>query len=60
VYTIDEVNAIDSKESSIVESDNAKNASYGMSVVDLEKAIQGDIDEMTALLNGDNLKQDIE
>jgi hypothetical protein len=32
--------------------------SYGMSVVDLEKAIQGDIDEMTALLNGDNLKQD--
>jgi hypothetical protein len=29
-----------------------------MSVVDLEKAIQGDIDEMTALLNGDNLKQD--
>jgi hypothetical protein len=31
--------------------------SYGMSVVDLEKAIQGDIDEMTALLNGD-LKQD--
>jgi hypothetical protein len=25
-----------------------------MSVVDLEKAIQGDIDEMTALLNGDN------
>jgi hypothetical protein len=28
-----------------------------MSVVDLEKQ-QGDIDEMTALLNGDNLKQD--
>jgi hypothetical protein len=26
-----------------------------MSVVDL---VQGDIDEMTALLNGDNLKQD--
>jgi hypothetical protein len=31
--------------------------SYGMSVVDLEKH-KGDIDEMTALLNGDNLKQD--
>jgi hypothetical protein len=58
VYTIDEVNAIDSKESSSRKCDNAKNASYGMSVVDLEKAIQGDIDEMTALLNGDNLKQD--
>jgi hypothetical protein len=29
--------------------------SYGMSIVDLEK--HNDIDEMTALLNGDNLKQ---
>jgi hypothetical protein len=29
--------------------------SYGMSVVDLNS---GDIDGMTALLNGDNLKQD--
>jgi hypothetical protein len=59
VYTIDEVNAIDSK-SSIVESKATmqRMLSYGMSVVDLEKAIQGDIDEMTALLNGDNLKQD--
>jgi hypothetical protein len=59
VYT-DEVNAIDSKESSIVESKATmqRMLSYGMSVVDLEKAIQGDIDEMTALLNGDNLKQD--
>jgi hypothetical protein len=58
VYTIDEVNAIDSK-SSIVESKAMQRMlSYGMSVVDLEKAIQGDIDEMTALLNGDNLKQD--
>ncbi|MFT4983501.1 MAG: cell wall-associated protease [Flavobacterium sp.] len=60
VYTIDEVNAIDSKESSIAESKVTmqRMLSYGMSVVDLEKAIQGDIDEMTALLNGDNLKQD--
>jgi hypothetical protein len=49
VYTIDEVNAIDSKESSIVESKATmqRMLSYGMSVVDLEKAIQGDIDEMT-------------
>jgi hypothetical protein len=35
VYTIDEVNAIDSKESSIVS--KATMLSYGMSVVDLEK-----------------------
>jgi hypothetical protein len=39
VYTIDEVNAIDSKESSIVESKATmqRMLSYGMSVVDLEK-----------------------
>jgi hypothetical protein len=37
VYTIDEVNAIDSKESSSRKCDNAKNASYGMSVVDQKK-----------------------
>jgi hypothetical protein len=38
VYTIDEVNAIDSKESSIVESKATmqRMLSYGMSVVDLE------------------------
>lgn len=60
VYTIDEVNAIDSKDSSILESKVTiqRMLSYGMSIVDLEKAIQGDIDEMTALLNGENLKQD--
>jgi hypothetical protein len=58
VYTIDEVNAIDSKRV-LVESKATmqRMLSYGMSVVDLE-TIQGDIDEMTALLNGDNLKQD--
>jgi hypothetical protein len=38
VYTIDEVNAIDSKESSIVESKaTMQRLSYGMSVVDLVK-----------------------
>jgi cell wall-associated protease len=59
VYTVDEVNAIESKDSAILESKATmqRMLSYGMSVVDLEKAIQGDIDEMTALLNGDNLKQ---
>jgi cell wall-associated protease len=59
VYTIDEVNAIDSKDTSILESKVTmqRMLSYGMSIVDLEKAIQGDIDEMSALLNGDNLKQ---
>jgi hypothetical protein len=38
VYTIDEVNAIDSKESSIVESKATmqRMLSYGMSVVDLK------------------------
>jgi len=59
VYTIDEVNAIDSKDATILESKVTmqRMLSYGMSIVDLEKAIQGDIDEMSALLNGDNLKQ---
>ncbi|CAM2849956.1 S8 family peptidase [Flavobacterium frigoris] len=59
VYTIDEVNAIDSKDTSVLESKVTmqRMLSYGMSIVDLEKAIQGDIDEMSALLNGDNLKQ---
>jgi hypothetical protein len=28
--------------------------SYGMSVVDLEDAIQGDIDGMISVINGDN------
>ncbi|SEB06054.1 Subtilase family protein [Flavobacterium gillisiae] len=59
VYTIDEVNAIDSKDATILESKVTmqRMLSYGMSIVDLEKAIQGDIDEMSAILNGDNLKQ---
>ncbi|MEZ7498313.1 S8 family peptidase [Flavobacterium sp. Arc3] len=60
IYTSDEVNAIDSKDTTILESKVTmqRMLSYGMSIVDLQKAIQGDIDEMTALLNGDNLKQD--
>jgi subtilisin family serine protease len=60
VYTIEDVNAIDSKDSSILESKVTmqRMLSYGLSVVDLEKAIQGDLDEMTALLSGENLKQD--
>jgi subtilisin family serine protease len=60
VYTIEDVNAIDSKDPSILESKVTmqRMLSYGLSVVDLEKAIQGDLDEMTELLSGENLKQD--
>jgi hypothetical protein len=58
VYTIDEVNAIDSKESSIVESKATMQRMLSWHErCWSRKAIQGDIDEMTAL-NGDNLKQD--
>lgn len=60
VYTIDEVNAIDSKDTSVLESKVTmqRMLSFGMSVVDLEKAIQKDVEEMASLLNGENLKQD--
>ncbi|TDE06663.1 S8 family peptidase [Flavobacterium hiemivividum] len=60
VYTIDEVNAIESKDTSILESKVTmqRMLSFGMSIVDLEKAIQKDLEEIIATVNGDNLKQD--
>jgi cell wall-associated protease len=60
VYTVEEVNAINSKDTLVSESKVVmqRMLSYGLSVVDLKKAIQGDIDGMIAVLNGDNLKQD--
>ena len=59
VYTIEEVKAIDSKDAAVMESKATmqRMLSFGLSVVDLKKAIQGDIDGMVAVLNGDNLKQ---
>jgi cell wall-associated protease len=59
VYIVDELKAIDSKDAAVMESKATmqKMLSYGLSVVDLKKAIQVDIDGMTAVLNGDNLKQ---
>jgi cell wall-associated protease len=60
VYTVEEVNAVNSKDTLVSESKVVmqRMLSYGLSVVDLKKAIQGDIDGMIAVLNGDNLKQD--
>jgi cell wall-associated protease len=57
-YTIEELNAVDSKDSLVMESKviMQRMLSYGMSVVELEDAIQGDIDGMISVLNGDNLK----
>jgi len=60
VYTAAEVNAIASDDVTIQKSkaQMIRMLSFGRSVADLEKAIQGDIDEMTALLSGENLKTD--
>jgi cell wall-associated protease len=60
VYTIEEVNAIESKGTSVLESKVTmqRMLSFGMSIVDLEKAIQKDLEGNATLLNGDNLKQD--
>jgi subtilisin family serine protease len=60
VYTVEELNAIDSKDTAVMESKVTmqRMLSYGLSVVDLKAAIQNDINGMAAVLNGDNLKQD--
>jgi cell wall-associated protease len=58
-YTIEELNAVESKDPTVMESKvlMQRMLSYGMSVTELEDAIQGDIDGMISVLNGDNLKQ---
>jgi cell wall-associated protease len=58
-YTMEELNAVESEDVPVMESKVVmqRMLSYGMSVVDLEDAIQGDIDGMISVLNGDNLKQ---
>jgi cell wall-associated protease len=58
-YTIEELNAVESKDPPVMESKvlMQRMLSYGMSVTELEDAIQGDIDGMISVLNGDNLKQ---
>jgi subtilisin family serine protease len=59
IYTVEELNAVESKDAPVMESKIVmqRMLSYGMSVVDLEDAIQNDIDGMISVLNGDNLKQ---
>ena len=59
-YTVDEVKAIDSTDPAILEAKGMmmRMLSFGLPVPDLKKAISGDLEGMTALLNGDNLKQD--
>ncbi|WP_339657722.1 S8 family peptidase [Flavobacterium frigidarium] len=59
-YTVDEVKAIESTDSTILEAKGMmmRMLSFGLPVVDLKKAISGDLEGMTTLLNGDNLKQD--
>jgi cell wall-associated protease len=59
IYTVEELNAVESKDAPVMESKVVmqRMLSYGMSVVDLEDAIQNDIDGMISVLNGDNLKQ---
>ncbi|WP_367756039.1 S8 family peptidase [Flavobacterium sp. WC2430] len=59
VYTIKEVNEIESKDSTLLGSKvmMQRMLSYGLSVPELKVAIKDDIDGMIALLNGDNLKQ---
>jgi cell wall-associated protease len=60
VYTSKEVNDIKTDDALVQKSKAMmqRMLSYGMSVVDLEAAIKEDVDGMTALLSGDNLKVD--
>jgi subtilisin family serine protease len=57
-YTAEEVNAINSEVPAILKSkaDMQKMLSFGMPIAELKEAIQKQLDEFVALLNGDNLK----
>ena len=59
-YTVEEVNAITSTDPVLQKSkaDMQKMLSYGMPVSELKEAVQKQLDDFNALLNGDNLKTD--
>jgi subtilisin family serine protease len=59
-YTVEEVNAITSTDPVLQKSkaDMQKMLSYGMLVSELKEAVQKQLDDFNALLNGDNLKTD--
>ncbi|MBE0390575.1 subtilisin family serine protease [Flavobacterium sp. 7E] len=60
VYTAEELKAIESKDAAVMESKVTmlRAFSFGLPVADLKKAVEGELTGMTALLSGDNLKQD--
>ncbi|TDE31608.1 MULTISPECIES: S8 family peptidase [Flavobacterium] len=60
VYTIEEVNAIVSQEPATQKSKAAMQQmlSYGLPIADLKVAVQKQLDDQIALINGDNLKTD--
>ena len=60
VYTVEEVNAIVSQEPAIQKSKAAMQQmlSYGLPLADLKVAVQKQLDDQVALINGDNLKTD--
>lgn len=60
VYTVAEVNAISSEDDAIKESKKTMQQmlSYGMPIADLKDAVEKQLEEQTALANGDNLKTD--
>ncbi|BDB54277.1 peptidase S8 [Flavobacterium ammoniigenes] len=59
-YSVEEVNAITSTDPALQKSkaDMQKMLSYGMPVSELKEAVQKQLDDFNALLNGDNLKTD--
>jgi cell wall-associated protease len=59
-YTAEDVNAITSTDPALQKSkaDMQKMLSYGMPIAELKEAIQKQLDDFNALLNGDNLKTD--
>ena len=60
VYTMDEVKAITSQDPEIQKSKAAMQQmlSYGLPIADLKVAVQKQLDDQVALINGDNLKTD--
>ena len=60
VYTVAEVKAITSSDASIQKSKAAMEQmlSYGLPIADLKVAVQKQLDDQIALINGDNLKTD--
>lgn len=57
-YTVEDLDAIDSKETEVIQSKAIMKQmlAYGLSVSDLKKEIQKELDTYVKVLNGDNLK----